>query len=286
MVEVSANGCTEESYFATERQATLYIKAAKQHLQTEALTIHDAIDAYTEFLAKKGNKKRSNYQTERALRRFFPDPIGVWSIRERQCQQRYDRLCQEYAVDTHRNTLAQTKTFLNWCVKKRWLRTNPATQVDGIGKRNRRKPQLTLRELRKWHATAISLAEEGDQGALAALLACLVGLRASEIVGLTVRSIDERDEPADVIRVFDGKTDKSRRAFEVPETLRPLLLRMIVGRPGDELLFGNHWRDWPRKQVHSVTLQRFHGCRPTLCVVRTPPLPSNPGSRRTSWRQS
>jgi len=252
VVEVSANGLTEESYFATQRQAKIYIEAARQNLQTEALTIHAAIESYLEYLDKKGNKKRSNYQTERALRRFFPDPVGMWSIRERHCQRRYDQLCQEYAVDTHRNTLAQTKTFLNWCVKKRWLRTNPAAHVDSIGKRNRRKPQLTLRELRKWHATAMALADEGDQGALAALLACLVGLRASEIVGLTVRSIDERDEPADIIRVFDGKTDKSRRAFEIPETLRPLLLRLTVGRQGEELLFGKHWRDWPRHQVHRI----------------------------------
>ncbi len=148
--------------------------------------------------------------------------------------------------------MAQVKTFLNWCVKKRWLRANPAATIEGIGKRRRRKPQLTLRELRKWHAAAMRLAEGGNEGAVAALLACLVGLRCSEIVALTIRSIDERDEPADVMRVFEGKTDKSRRAFEVPETLRPFLVHMTVGRVADELLFGKHWRDWPRHQVHRI----------------------------------
>ncbi len=252
VVEVSANGCTEESYFATQRQAKLYIKAAEQNLTTEALTVHDAIDQYSTYLEKKGNKPRSNYQTERALLRFFPDPVGIWAVRERHCQEQYDELCEKYAVATHRNTLAQAKTFLNWCVKKRWLRANPAANVEGIGRRNTRKAQLTFKELRRWHSAAMILANEGDKGALAALLAYVFGLTCSEIVHLTVRSIDEEERPCDTIRVFDGKTKKRIRALRVPEQIRPLLLRLTIGREDHELLFGNHWRDWVRHQVHRI----------------------------------
>ena len=35
------------------------------------------------------------------------------------------------AVDSHRNILAEGRTFLGWCVKRRWFRSNPLEGVKG-----------------------------------------------------------------------------------------------------------------------------------------------------------
>jgi hypothetical protein len=61
-----------------------------------------------------------------------------------------------------------------------------------LGKRRRGKPQLTTDEARKFLATALELAAE-DEGAIAAAMALLMGMRASEIVARTVScSADDR----------------------------------------------------------------------------------------------
>ena len=48
----------------------------------------------------------------------------------------YERIARTVAVDTHRNTLAECKTFLGWCVRQTWLRANPLESVEGRGKRS------------------------------------------------------------------------------------------------------------------------------------------------------
>lgn len=81
------------------------------------------------------------------------------------------------------------RTFLAWCIERGWLRgENPVADVKGVGKRRPRGKslgktgnELRIREARAWYQHAIYLAHRGDQGAVAALVALLLGLRASEI---------------------------------------------------------------------------------------------------------
>ena len=54
------------------------------------------------------------------------------------------------AVDTHRGTLSEARTFLGWCVKRGWLHENPLAKVEGVGRRRTGKPQLTIEEARKF----------------------------------------------------------------------------------------------------------------------------------------
>src|SRR5690349_3962595 len=84
------------------------------------------------------------------------------------------------AVDSHRNILAEARTFLKWCTGKSLLRANPLEGVQGTGKRRHGKPQLRIDEARKWQAKAVELAEEGEDGAIAALVTLVMGLRAGE----------------------------------------------------------------------------------------------------------
>jgi site-specific recombinase XerD len=96
-----------------------------------------------------------------------------------------------YSVDTHRSMLAEARMLAKWCVAKRWLRSNPVADVEGVGKRRHGKAQLRIDEARKWMAKAIELAGAGESDAVAAMMALLLGMRASEIVSRIVRDLDD-----------------------------------------------------------------------------------------------
>ncbi|HNI60231.1 MAG TPA: tyrosine-type recombinase/integrase, partial [Pseudomonadota bacterium] len=159
--------------------------------------------------------------------------------------------------DSHRNYLAQARTFLSWCIGQRWIRVHPLGEVKGIGKRRHGKEQLTIDEAR--HLYKMCMREAAmDDGALAVLLALLLGLRASEVVSRTVRDLDDQGR---VLRItpnpaigFDPKTRASHRSVVVPEPLRPLLASRTRYKLPGALLFpaeggGPHWRDWVAEQT-------------------------------------
>ena len=81
--------------------------------------------------------------------------------------------------------MAQVKTFLAWCVKKGWLKANPAANVEGKGRYRHGKPQLRIDEAKRWLAAALKIAREAEsegekEGALKAILTLVLGLRESE----------------------------------------------------------------------------------------------------------
>ncbi len=168
------------------------------------------------------------------------------------------------SADTHRNVLAQVKSFLGWCHSRGWLRENPCAGIKGIGKRRPRNKSLgkdgnTLRvkQARAWYVKAVELVERGDEGATAALVALLLGMRASEITTRRVVDLDEDSAPGDLLWIPCSKTPAGRRTLEVPEVLRPLLVRSTADKQPDAYLFEAddgkpHWRDWILHNVHRV----------------------------------
>jgi integrase len=157
-------------------------------------------------------------------------------------------------ADTHRNELAETKTFLRWCYEKGWVSKplyDGLDRVKGEGKRNKGKPQLRVDEARSWLDQALELAPE-EPGAVAALCCFLLGMRASEVVSLVARDVDDQGR---LLWISDAKTEAGKRCLEVPEVLRPLLLQLKEERASDSRLFGWHWRDWPCKWVKRICKQ-------------------------------
>jgi integrase len=179
------------------------------------------------------------------------------------------------SVDSHRNILAAEKSFLRWCAEeKRRLHRNPLDGVKGVGKRRQRKEQLRIDEARKWAGKALELADEGEEGAVAALLALMMGMRASEIVSRVVRDLDDNGR---LLVIPDAKTPAGVRTLEVPALLRPYLLEQAEGRKPEELLFGYHYRDWVREWVRRictaakvpvVTAHGMRGLHSTIAVER------------------
>jgi integrase len=176
------------------------------------------------------------------------------------------------SVDTHRTVLAAAKSFLKWCVGKKWLSSNPLDGVEGVGRRRHGKEQLRIDEARKWLAKATERANAGEEGAVAAMLALLLGMRATEIISRVVRDLDDEGR---LLWIPETKTAAGRRTLQVPELVRGHLREIAKGKRPQELLFGYHWRDWPREWVQricreagvpEITAHGMRGLHSTLAV--------------------
>lgn len=219
-------------------------------------TVGLALGEYRQHLLQK-NRPKSVATTMTRLRHFFPDealPLPRLSVRE--AQRLYELRRAGKAVDTHRNELAEAKTFIGWCVKQGMLRHNPFITVEGIGNRKRGKDQLTIDESRLLAEAALTRAALGDLGALAVAVLVYTGLRASELTNLRVRDLDDggrllRVQPA-IGQADHLKSRSARRAIALPPHLRELLGARVKDRPRDALVFGQHDRTWPNEQTRRI----------------------------------
>jgi integrase len=242
----------------TARQAQRLAELCLEEIEREALTVSEACTLYRPHLQEvKGNKPTSCDATISRLLSFFSEhQILVRDLTPQRCTRYYNDLVQKpsattgkpLAVDTHRNCLAEAKTFLAWCVENKWLPTNPLANVRGVGRRRHGKKQLTIDEARRWLRVAMDLAPSED-GAVAAILLLLCGLRSSEVVDRIVRDVDDRGR---VLRVPFGKTLAAARVVALPAELKPHMVALCKGKTPESRLFGQHWRDWPRKWVKKI----------------------------------
>ena len=280
--------CAGTSYsFASEGDAIRFRddhRAAIEKTAGGERTIGEAIDRYAEHLAGEGARQQG--ETIRRCRAVFAGNLDVAlkAMTHRRCGMIYDVLTKRKAtrwvgsgekrklvtldepvsVNTHRGMLTHAKTFLKWCVEKRWIKDNPLGGVKPKGKLRRGKMQLRIDEARRWEAKALELAAT-NPGAVAALCALYLGLRASEIITRQVRDLDDKATVLviDDVGDFEVKTRASRRTVPVGKLLRPLLLALTKdeegnARPTDALLFGTdlrgrpHRRGWPLFWVKKI----------------------------------
>ncbi|HRI54500.1 MAG TPA: site-specific integrase [Pseudomonadota bacterium] len=246
--------------FATEGEAQAVKKELLRQIEEQrGVSIRIALDQYREYLVTvKGNKTGSIATTLTRLRDFFIDlDRSVAALTPKYCRDLYEALTKRpsartgkpVTADTHRNALAEARTFLAWCVQTALLKANPLQAVHGIGRRQHGKAQLRVDEAKLLTNKALELAALGNDGAVAMLVALLMGLRASEIISRQVRDFDDGGR---VLWVERGKTAAAQRRPEVPDVLRPHLQRLAQGKgPGDKL-FGHHDRCWVRECTQKI----------------------------------
>lgn len=285
----------------TEREAELVKSAIEDQLKAQVgRSIDEAIQAYEDYLREvKQNKPASCTATAWRLRRFFIEPnLLLRKLTPERCRKLYEQLAitpsertgKPLAPDSHRNLLAEAKTFLGWCAtEKRWLKANPLQEVAGRGRRRHGKPQLRIDEAKRLRLLCHEQAGQGDDGAVAVLLAMLMGLRAGEIVSRTVRDVDNGGRILWVDNTEEGfspKTKASRRPVPVWTEVQPYLLERAQGKKPGALLFptqegGSHWRDWVRHQtirlcrqakVPEVCAHSLRGFSATLGLLSGIPL--------------
>ena len=104
------------------------------------------------------------------------------------------------------------------------------------------------------------------------MMCLLMGMRCSEVVSRVVRDLDDDGK---LLWIPDSKTLAGRRKLQVPDFLQPYLVGLAKGREPKAALFGEHWRDWPRKWVQrickaagvpKVTAHAMRGLHSTLAV--------------------
>lgn len=276
VIELHASGKRTSTLCETEARALRYKEILEADLVREDHTTETALEAYKRHLADKGTQAHSVAVVGWFVEQFFPISIPLALLSSTRCDRLYEDLRgrvsektkRPYAVDTTRKALKHARSFLAWCVKQNWLRENPCAAIEGIGRLRPRGKSLgqagnelgTMREARAWYAKALELAHAGDDGAVAALMALLLGMRASEIVGSRVAALDDVEAPGDTLWIACAKTPAGRRRLEVPDALRPLLLARADGRPEDAFLLASrsrgesrpHRRTWVIAQVHRI----------------------------------
>lgn len=250
----SIPGARETHSFGSEAEALAFKKTIERGLPrlARARTFEGALKAYREALKAKGNKEGSIDLTIHRVTLFFRPILhrDLGSLKPTQAQALYSALVPKYKVDTHRNMLAEAKSFLRWCVRQKWVPVNALEGVEGQGRRKRGKEGLYTGEARKLYRWCLWRGGRGDLGAVAVLMELVLGMRAMEICTRRVRDVD-----GDLLWIPSSKTKAGRRTLEVPERLAALLQRLAKGRDPEEYLFpadsraGLHTKDWPRAQT-------------------------------------
>jgi integrase len=182
------------------------------------------------------------------LRAFFPDLDELLSqLTDTRCKKLYDELTARTKTDTHRNSLAEVKTFLSWCVKEGWLPANPAAKVEPTGKRKKGKKQHRPSEASQFYEQALVEAAAGSDGSFAAAVVLALGLRQNAITHRRVRDVDVLTHK---LFIEGDKSDAGERSVKIPDDLWPHFAARIEERGSEEPLLpaasrsGFHQKGW------------------------------------------
>jgi integrase len=207
-----------------------------------ARPLSDALAEYQDFLLHVRGAVTARTIT-RAIERFLGEhtslgaitPARAAALYEAETRRILDGKGKPVAAASHRTVLAQCKRLYAWAVEKGYAAQNPFVGIKPVGRPKVGKSQLRIDEARRFVALALERAQSGDRAATCALMALMLGMRASEVLCRIVRDLDDAGR---VLWITRGKTDNARRRLHVPDVLRPLLLRLADGKAPDEYVFG------------------------------------------------
>jgi integrase len=265
---VAANGARRYRSFETEREAQEYLCAWRE--ETDSKRLSEAVAEYLAHLRKIQRPATTVTTTDyrlRSLLRIEERDRSLRSLTTNVARQLFEKRTEETATETQVGELSCARTFAAWLMKRGWLRINPFVDLKPQGQRARGKPQLRIVEARRFLETALD--ERTDSG-VAASMALLMGMRASEIVKRVVRDVDDG---ARVVWIDRAKTRAGDRQLEVPEMLRARLAALTAGREGGALLFGDVDRHWVGRNVRrlckaaGVPIVCPHGLRGTYASI-------------------
>ena len=266
--------------FPSEGEAERAVRAARRRIPG-MVSVEVVLDRYELNLRRKGNKPSSVTSTMIRLRNWHEETMAISDVTAYRLRKRYERRCEEVAVDTHRNELAEVKTFWRWCVKCKLVSRSPAEKIEPLGRRKKGKKQLRRSEARRFFIRALELADRGHDGAIGVMAVVMLGLRSSELRLRTVRDLDV-DEDGVLLWIDRGKTEAAVRYLEVPEPLAGYLVDQAGEREDDAWLFpsrksssGHREKTWLLKVVKRICREAEvpeitpHGLRGTWATLTT-----------------
>jgi len=268
VVLVGSDGRRGRRSFESETLALKYIDRFAAKTDTRAVSA--AVDEYVRHLRDRGLRDGSVATVAfrlRALLRTTDRERSLRTLTPNAARDLYERRCAEIAPETQRQELATASSFAAWATKQGWIRSDPFAGIEATRARARRKPQHRIDEARKFVDVALG---EGSASGLAATIAVITGLRASEITDRVVRDVDDG---ARVLWIDHAKSKAGERQLEIPEMLRKPLARLVAGRAGGERLFGRVDRHWLYYHVRrlcklaGVPVVCSHGLRGTWSSI-------------------
>lgn len=258
VIVVGSGGGQSLHYYRDQGTARAFAEKAQRRIgELRETKLNEALITYREHLVvARRNKPKSADDTVYRIERFFPNrAIRMRAITPARCRSAHEELKQQprairlaggktkegppLSPDSRLNILSTVRTFLDWCVGKNYIDANPVKDLRDDAIRNEGgfgECDLSDKELRTLYTHAMNRAAAGDERALGVLMALVLGMRSNEICRCQVRFVDELLWTIKVPRQH-AKTRKSIRTFEVPPGLRPMLLRQIEGKSGEQLLF-------------------------------------------------
>ncbi len=223
-------GRRRQSYartFETVAAARTWQRELERQVAGAGKTVEDAVKSYMEAIARKGNKANTVKTARHQLNSLLDGSMQLIDLNHRRAQELYDALVETgVAADTHRGTLAKARGFGKFCVSRGWFRVNPFLDIEGVGRRKKGKEQLNFDETKTFERACLKLWHETkDRGAIAAAMALMFSLRATEVSQLLARDVDNKGR---ILRIgeTEAKTEASKRMAEIPPHYRPILLEL------------------------------------------------------------
>lgn len=255
-IRVIGNGTEKNLYFPRRADAL----AAKEDAERELLSpatyvISDLIVEFAEDKQSQGSCKPETAAHELGRLQFFLArhlDEDIRDITPKRAEEIYRTATTVISPKTgkpleaasHRFYLNLAKRFFGWAEKKGYLQANAFKAVRPVGRPNAGKPQLRIDEANRFVATALQMFDEGgDVLALAAVVALLMGMRASEVLKRRVRDVDCGGK---VLWIDGGKTRNARRHLKVPKVLQPRLLKLCEGKLPEDPILGPNRNGGPR----------------------------------------
>mgnify|MGYP006054751333 FL=1 len=152
---------------------------------------------------------------------------------------------------THHGYLKTVKEFWRWLLDGGHIDKDAFAKVKPIGKANAGKQQLGPLEAKTLERLLFEKAKQGEEGALAILVQLYLGLRPSEVLGLTIGAVDG-------INVFVNgtKNQNAKRRLELYAPVAKILAKHCAKRPLSERIFASDREtkpapNWMYKRLHS-----------------------------------
>jgi len=164
---------------------------------------------------------------------------------------------------THQGYLKVVKEFWRWLLDKGLVAEDVFAKVKPIGKANAGKPQLGPLEAKTLERMLFEKAKQGEEGALAILVQLYLGLRPSEVLGLTVGAVDG-------INVFVNgtKNQNAKRRLELFAPVATILAKYCAKRPLSQRIFAS---DRPMQPAPNWMYKRLHAYCDEAKVARVCP---------------
>jgi site-specific recombinase XerC len=247
------NRTTSYETFDTWAEADRCKSAATDEAQ--GISVADAVKAYLDTKRAQGRSPETVSSYEARLGVLLADLMKrpVRSVTKRGAEL-YAGVLTGRKPDSHQNLLRAGKLWAKFCIKQRWLKSNPFDDVEPVGQRTygADKERLTTDESRVLEAWCLE--HHGDVGAVLALAYLYLGARNTE---LTKRDVRDVDDDGRVLWIGKTKSRAGRRKLAIPPGLSDMLLALCAGRAGDEPIFKTRKkvrmrRETARKHVRRV----------------------------------